>query len=237
MREQFRRGYSNKVTMYGRVTDMYETEKDINCAFSVHDETGYKEYPKVIFFKSGLKKMGIEHLMEEMAAGDFVKVEAHMQTSEGYKNSEKRHPYQSIVGDSIEMVSLDVISESKNETIINGYVENIRVAGDENSLVRLTIHTKRAAHDAFIHALVFTDDPEKITDMIKQKDFIYTVGKIQTRRVTMGGTWATYEDIVVKEIYCENSDTHEMCMIYDQKKPRIHLCGLEHEKRRNRNKL
>ena len=55
-------------------------------------------------------------------------------------------------------------------------------------------------------------------DKVREKDFLYTIGTIETRRVTSNGRWSIFEDYVIKEIYKENRDTRKARILYDQKK-------------------
>lgn len=214
MQKLFRRGYSNLVTLYASITDVFRTANDITFGLAVRDESDYTNYPRVIFFQSKLKKIDVDELEKKFPAGSYVKIKAHIQTVPEYQKSNKRIPYQSLVGDSIESVLPEYAPDNKNEVIINGYTENIRVTRQSNGLVRLTLHTKRANHDSYIHGLIFTDDPEQITDKIRAKDFIYTIGKVQTRRTAINGRWSVFEDIVIHEIYRENNETHKLRMLY-----------------------
>lgn len=217
MQKQFRRGYSNQVTLYGLITDVFKVTNNITFGLAVSFERDSlcANYPKIVFYNSVPGKINVDILAENFRAGTFVKVEGHFQTISDYQNTEKRVPYQSIVGDSIEKILLEYAPDQINQINVYGYVSNIRIPQKTNGMTRISIHTKRRNHDAYIHGLIYTQDPEYITDLIREKDFIYTVGAIHTRRVPLNGRWSIYEDFVIKEIYRENPETHKLRLLYD----------------------
>lgn len=221
MQQVFRRGYANELTFYGCISEMFAVNSVVTISLAVkcaYDEKQYF-YPKILFYDAERKQN-----LTELKPTDFVKVQCHLETIQDYANTKKNMPYQSIVGDSIELVMESYAPDNCNNVMISGYVSNARVPVAHPGIVRLSIKTKRNYHEACIHALVYTQQTEYITDIIRKNDFLYTVGVLETRRKALGGRWVLYEDYVIKEIYRENPDTKKLRRIY------VHDSLLEKEK-------
>lgn len=219
MEKQLKRGYSNEIILYGIITEMFRTDYNVSIGIAVRQQNVrmQNDYPKILFYDSENGKINIDTLAENFDAGTWVKIEGHIQTVPGYANTEKRVPYQTIVGDVIEKIDLENIPEKRNRVVLSGYVANIRQPKSHLGLVRLMLLTKRNYHESYVHCLVYPNDADEFVDKIREKDFLYTIGMIETRRVASNGRWSTYEDYVVKEIYRENRETKKARMFYCEK--------------------
>ena len=218
--KQLKRGYSNDVTLYGTITEVFRTNYNVSFGLAVQFENDalQNNYPKVIFYESANGKIRIDTLVQNFTPGTFVKVECHIQTIQDYANTEKRVPYQTIVGDAIEKVLPEYVPDKRNRVMLSGYVANIRQPRSHMGMVRLTLLTKRNYHESHVRCLVYTNDVDDFMDKVREKDFLYTIGTIETRRVTSNGRWSIFEDYAIKEIYKENRDTRKARLLYDQKK-------------------
>lgn len=220
MEKQLKRGYSNDVTLYGTITEVFRTNYNVSFGLAVQFENDILQnnYPKVIFYESANGRIRIDTLVQNFTPGTFVKVECHIQTIQDYANTEKRVPYQTIVGDMIEKVLPGYAPDRKNRVMLSGYVANIRQPRSHMGMVRLTLLTKRNYHESHVHCLVYTNDVDDFMDKVRVKDFLYTIGAIETRRVTSNGRWSVFEDYVIKEIYKENKETGKARILYDKSK-------------------
>lgn len=218
MEKQLKRGYSNEIILYGIITEMFRTDYNVSIGMAVahKGDPMQNDYPKILFYDSENGKITMDTLVETFPAGTWVKAVCHIQTIPGYANTEKRVPYQTIVGDSIEKLDPEDIPENRNRVVLAGYVANIRQPKSHLGVVRLTLLTKRNYHESYVHCLAYPKDTDEFVDKIREKDFLYTIGMIETRRVASGGRWSTYEDYVIKEMYRENRETRKARMFYCQ---------------------
>ena len=211
MEQSFKRGYANELIFYGRISELFGSNSVITMSLAIRCEEKERQYyyPKILFYDAEKKQE-----LTDMKPADFVKVQCHLETIADYKNTKKHLPYQSIVGDSIEKVMEEYAPDNCNRVNVSGYVVNERIPEAHPGMVRLSIMTRRNYHEARIHALVYTQQAEYITDIIRKNDFLYTVGIVETRRKASLGRWVTYEDYVIKEIYRENQETKKLRRIY-----------------------